>query len=524
MAVLGSGRHEEGGGLPAPFAADVQTLARGGGVQIAGQITSRGLAMFFTFILSALLSVPGYGLYRKVAQILHIAGQLGLAGFNYAAMHFISRARAAGDHARVRGTARLALRAAATVSTLAAVALFLAAEPLARVFSGPGGDVGELATLIRVGAPFVLFFALMQVLRYCTQAYRTMVPSVLVGNIIQPAVRFVLGVVVLVAGMGVAAVVVGEVASLVVGVVAGSFFFRRMLTEEERSAVPSAEVAPIVRFALPQGGSSLLGIQALGLGIIILAAFEGNREVGLFGIALALQGPGGIFLGGIVNIWAPIVSELYQKREIERLGSLYQTITRWVATFSFPVFAALILEPGLFLLPFPADAEGAAPVVAILAAGNLFYTGTGPSGYVLSMSGRPGVNFLNSLVGVALYVGLGILVVPTYGVIGMAVVDAAVTAVINTARVVEARLLVGVQPFGRSFMKPLGATLAGAATLLLWRLLPGNGYILRAAGVVVAAAVYVLTLRRLGLDAEERYVWERIRNRALKGRRRRGTP
>jgi O-antigen/teichoic acid export membrane protein len=178
----------------------------------------------------------------------------------------------------------------------------------------------------------------------------------------------------------------------------------------------------------------------------------------------------------------------------------------------------MILEPDLFLVFFGKDAAGAAPVIAVLAVGNLFYSGTGPTGYLLSMTGRPGVNFANSIVGVALYAVGGIIVVPKHGALGMAYVDAAVTAVINTARVIEAKILVGVQPFGRSFVKPVAATLIGAAVLLAWRLLPGDGYLLETAGVVVAALIYILTLKMFGIDEEERYVWERIRKRALKKR------
>ena len=103
----------------------------------------------------------------------------------------------------------------------------------------------------------------------------------------------------------------------------------------------------------------------------------------------------------------------------------------------------------------------------------------------------------------------------------MAYVDAIVTAIINTTRVIEAKILVGVQPFGRSFYKPVVATLFGAGALLAWRLVPGDGYLVETAGVVVAALVYVVVLSRFGLDDEERYVWDRIRSRALKGKGRR---
>jgi O-antigen/teichoic acid export membrane protein len=380
---------------------------------------------------------------------------------------------------------------------------------------------------LRLGAAYIPAFALMQTLRYCTQGYKTMVPSVIVGNIVQPVVRFALGVGALLLGFALAGAVTSLVVSMALGAVAGLFYLRRMLAQDARSTTPwdgqgsSAPqlVRPMVRFALPQAGASLLGIQTLGLGVILLGLLSGDAQVGLFGVALSLQGPGTVFLGGIVNIWAPVVSDLHERGEIERLGSLYQTINRWIATFSFPVFVALILEPDLFVELFAGGQRSeAASVVAVLAIGNLFYTGTGPTGYVISMTGRPGVNLVNSIVAVGGYVALGAWLVPAHGALGMAVVDAIVTALINSVRVVEARLLVGVQPFGRSFLKPVLASLAGGIVLLAWRLVPGDGVVVEITGLLLGALVYVGVLRALGIDPEERMVLDRIRARAFRRR------
>jgi O-antigen/teichoic acid export membrane protein len=186
------------------------------------------------------------------------------------------------------------------------------------------------------------------------------------------------------------------------------------------------------------------------------------------------------------------------------------------------VFAALIVMPEPFIRMFAGKAgAGAAGVVTILAIGNIFYTGTGPTGYVISMTGRPGVNFVNSIVAVGLYVGLGALIVPEHGAVGMAVVDSVVTAVLNLARVVEAWVLVGVQPFGKTFVKPVLATLAGSAVLLAWRLAFGTGTLIALLGVAIAAVVYLGALRVQGLDEEELLVWKQIRRRAFKRRSRR---
>ena len=58
--------------------------------------------------------------------------------------------------------------------------------------------------------------------------------------------------------------------------------------------------------------------------------------------------------------------------------------------------------------------------------------------------------------------------------------------------------------------------LVGAAVLLLWRLVPGDSIPIEIAGLVLASVVYVATLARLGIDPEERHVFDRIKQRALK--------
>lgn len=507
-------------GLTKAAARDIGVVAKGGAIQIVGQYSQQLLSFAFIAVVVRVIGKATYGVYLEITRILAIGAQVGLAGFNFAAMRFITKARAANDHGAVRGTARIGLSATAISSGLVFAVVMIWARPLAGLFSDRPGQVGELASYLRIGAAYIPLFAFMQTLRYCTQAYKTMVPSVIVGNIVQPAARFVIGLIVLATTATVAGLTVSLVAATGVGALLGYFYFQRMLTAEERAAPPHGDARGMVGFALPQLGASLFGIQTLGLGIIVLGAFSGDAQVGLFGIALSLQSPGTVFLGGIVNIWAPVVSDLHEKGEIERLGSLYQTINRWIATFSFPVFAALIIDHDLWARLFAGPAgEGAGTVAALLAVGNLVYTGTGPTGYVISMTGRPGVNFLNSLVAVALYAGLGAWAASHHGAVGMAVVDLSVTIAINAVRVIEAWILVGVQPFGRTFFKPVVATLAGSALLLASRPLTGDNTLAELAAVVVAAAGYLGVLRALGLDPEERHVWNRIKARAFKGRR-----
>src|SRR5688572_1197149 len=90
-------------------ARDVVVVARGGAVQVAGQITQRSLSFLFTAVAQRVLETAGYGLYRVVAQILAIGGQVGMMGFNYASMRWIAKARASHQPGGVRGAASVGL-------------------------------------------------------------------------------------------------------------------------------------------------------------------------------------------------------------------------------------------------------------------------------------------------------------------------------------------------------------------------------------------------------------------------------
>jgi O-antigen/teichoic acid export membrane protein len=517
-----SEEQSEDRGLTKDQAGDVSTVAKGGAVQVAGQISQRMLSFLFSAIAFRGLGPVNYGLYRIVVQVLTIAGQVGLAGYNYAAMRWIARARAGENPGGVKGAARVATTGAVIGSVLVSVALLGFAEPIMRMV-GSAADVDQLADLLRIGVIYVPLFAMMQVLRYCTQAYKTMVPSVVAGNIVQPAFRFVFGTAILVLGAFVwessrqaltLAVILVLAISYGVGAVVARWYFSQMMSDEERASTPHSEPGAMTKFALPQAGASLLGIQTLGLGILMLGRYAGPEEVAAFAIALSLQGPANVFLGGIVNIWAPMVSDLHERGDMARLGSLYKTINRWIFTFSFPVTLSLLIVPEFYVRLYAGEqGTTAASVVAVLAIGNLFYTGTGPTGYVISMTGHPHINFINSALSVIVYVALGALVVPEHGVLGMAAVDAGVTAAVNTVRVLQAKRLVGLQPYGATFYKPVVAGLAGGAVLLGVRLAWGTSIPTSVAGLVAGAIVYLVALKLLGLDEEERVVLDGIRRR-----------
>jgi hypothetical protein len=60
------------------------------------------------------------------------------------------------------------------------------------------------------------------------------------------------------------------------------------------------------------------------------------------------------------------------------------------------------------------------------------------------------------------------------------------------------------------------ATLVAAAFLLATRVVTDDNTWLEAGAIAVGTIVYLVSLRALGLDEEERHVWNRIRKRAFR--------
>jgi O-antigen/teichoic acid export membrane protein len=499
-----------------PAATNVKTVAQGGLVQLAGQGAFRLLNFVFVAVAFRVLGPAAFGLYRQVTQVLQIAGQVASGGFQFAALRTIAQARARRNPGAVRGATRAGLLGSIVISSVVLLGILFGAEALGQLFSDSPAQARDTTHLLLLGAIYVPLVAVTQVLTFATMASRSMKPSVLVNDVIQPGALFVIGVGLLLMGFGVVGLVSGVAASAGVGLLAAIWFWRRSLSPDERHARPTVQAGPMVRFALPQAGVKLLNMRTVAPGILILGVTRSDAEVGLFALAVSLQGIALLFSQAILNTWTATVANLHGRGETAQLQSLYQTINRWSATYSFPILAALIVQPDTFVYFFGGQfIREAAVLTSILAIGTLFSVGTGPCATVVSMTGWPAVNLMNSVGAMALYVGAAIFVVPAHGAVGMAVIDATVTALINICRVVEARVLVGIQPYGASFLKPVIATLCATAVLLMWKLLPGDGVGIGVLGLLAAGACYLLVLWMLGIDPEERLVYERVKGRLL---------
>jgi O-antigen/teichoic acid export membrane protein len=154
------------------------------------------------------------------------------------------------------------------------------------------------------------------------------------------------------------------------------------------------------------------------------------------------------------------MSEYDAENDYQRMDKLYKIITRWLVILTFPVFALLVLFPEPILETFfGAEYRAGGFVLMLLAIG--FYAGrsVGLSGSFLTATGDTKVLMYVSGATAALNLGLNILLIPVFGIVGAAIATVSSTILNNGLQAGYVYKTTGIQPFTRELLLPTALAL-----------------------------------------------------------------
>jgi O-antigen/teichoic acid export membrane protein len=293
------------------------------------------------------------------------------------------------------------------------------------------------------------------------------------------------------------------------------YFLNRLFPLKRPLRTARRDAREMLRFSLPVYLTNLIGIFGGNIKTILLGTLNTVTNVGIFSVASQINMIGQMFHEGIATASAPIVSELYDRGEREQLGRFYQTVTKWTFTLNLPLFLAVLLFPVPILSIFGQSFVGGAKALTILAWANLANTGTGICGMVLNMTGYTSLKLVNSLVTFVLTLGLNILLIPRWGLMGAATASLAAAVTINLFRLSEVFILFRLLPYNVSFAKPVAAGLVTLAVVWGMRqLFPTEANLVcTAMNTILLFVVYVGMILLLGLSQEDRAVLAHLRRR-----------
>lgn len=491
-------------------------ISRHSAVFFAGTIFTAASGYLFKIYLARVLGAEALGIYALGMTIVGLLGIFNALGLPYSAVRFVAAYSATGRFDLLRGFLVRSIALLLFFNLLLGGAVLLVGPWVAvHVYHTPALNryLGLFALIMILGA---LTGFLGQVLTgYKDVARRTVITS-FIGNPL--TMIFTLGLVA--AGLGLWGYIFAQAASAFVVLVLLVIAVWKLTPKAARAlsgGLASIE-KDVISFSAVVFGVSLLEYLMSQADKILIGFYLNAREVGIYAVAMALVAFLPIILQSANQIFSPTIADLYARGQIELLGRIFQTLTKWILGLTLPLAAGIVIFAPALMRIFGHDFEAGSAVLVIGTLGQLINCGVGSVGYLLLMSGNQRRLIRIQAVMACGMLTLNIVLIPKWGIIGAAAGAAVTNAITNIWYLAEVRRRLGLLPYSRSYLRLLLPVCGNLAVLLILRMAlkaVRPEWIGIVAGIALGYFVFIAIALAFGLDTDDRLiasaVWSKVR-------------
>ncbi|UCG02017.1 MAG: flippase [Candidatus Heimdallarchaeota archaeon] len=489
---------------------EIATIAKGAGISFFGIISWGALNYSFNVYLARVLKPENFGLYTIGLAIFNVVGMLSLFGLNSGLIRYVALYNGVNDKKRTKGTILFSLKISILISTsIAAILFFLSKDISLKLFHKP-----SLELVIKYFSLCVPLFVISSVFLYSIQGFKVMKYMVYSRDLFEPINRFLWVTIFFLVGLRLLGVMFAFLIALGLNVLFSYVLLKRIFPISRSPIVPIYESKELLSFSLPLFFIGLMQIGINRVDALLLGHFEEAQQVGIYTAAFQTCVLSAIILRSFNTIFAPIISDLFNRKKHERLELLYKAVTKWIFTLSLPIFLLILLFTKEILSIFGEKFTLGALCLIILSSGQLINSMTGSVGYMLIMIGRSGIAFFNALGVLSLQIVLSLILIPKYGIVGAAIATATSWILLNLIRLLEVFIILKIHPFKISFLKPI---LAGSVSVavLYWLeksvITFEHPLLLLVSGSSIFIGIYAMIILLLGLEDEDKVVFDKVK-------------
>ncbi len=410
------------------------------GTVLLVRVAGAGLGFAFNVVLARLLGADGLGIYHLSLTFALIASVVGRMGMDAAMLKFGATSQARQDRSGLIVVHRLGMGIATLGCGAVAAGTYLAADWLA---SAVYGDTA-IAQPLRLMSLALVPFALLNLYGELLKAGHHQAWSSLVQGAALPLLSLLM--LFLFAARiqdASSAAAVYLAANLVV------FAFSHVLWRRNLPKQGLAEAQPLgwrrlMATAMPMYGSAMADVVMTFSDVLILGLFVSAGEVGIYTAAARTALLTRFLLLANSAVAAPRFAALHAAQDHVGLAKLARRSTLLTTVASVPLLLMFLVFPEKILSLFGPQFEAGAQVLMVLTMGQFVNAATGPVGYLLNMSGYHRIEGRIAVVGALMTVGLCLVLIPLWGIVGAAAANAMATASCNLLRVYFAHSRLGI--------------------------------------------------------------------------------
>ncbi len=491
---------------------EISIIAKGAGVIFVGSIVGTGLRYLFEIIVARNIGAELFGIFFIGLAILKISEIVSTFGLHRGVLRYTAIFWSEKDRERTKGAIIFSLRATGISGIILGILIILLSKYLAlNIFHKI-----DLITVLRLFAIAVPLTALTSISVFATQGFKIMKYRVYVREICEPLIRIVVVIFVFLIGWKLYGAIGAFIISLFTGSVLAFYYLRRVfpeLTEKRTNTI--FETHRLLSYSWPLLLAEFFSLIIIWINILMIGYFRTSQEVGIYSASHRTALFGQMILISFNAIFSPIIADLYNKKDMKKLEELFKVVTKWILMLSLPVCLLLVFYASEILNLFGKNFMQGALCLMILAAAQLVNSIFGTSGFMIMMSGRSKINLLNNVVVVILNIGLNIILIPSYGIVGAALALSISILVINLIMLLEVYLILKIHPFRKSMYKSVLAAIISTLFLVLlsqYIVKTLHPFIQAIVGSLLFLVLYILLMLLLKMEHEDRIIYQKLKD------------
>lgn len=448
---------------PAAGGISTRKLARQGSASLLGAGVTAVAGLLLVVVVTRGTSKTEAGTFFAATSLFLLVSTVAKLGTPTGVVWALSRYRALDRFGRVRPALRQAVVPVA-VAGLVSGAVLAAFAPvwapvLLRTRSAEADAV--FTDVVRALALFVPVAAVYDAVTAATRGYGTMRATVLVERIGRPVLQFVAVAAAVLTSSAVwlaAAWAVPYLPALGIVIV----LLARLIRATPRGEATDAGgvAGEFWRFTAPRSLASVAQMMQQRLDIVLVGALRGPVDAALYTAATRFLSVGQTAAQAIALPVQSALGELLAVGDRAGANRVYRTGTAWVVVVTWPLYLAMLSASQVVLRLFGEGYEAGYPVTVVLSLSMLVATACGMVDMVLTMAGRTSWNLWNRVLAIVVQVGLDLLLIPRYGILGASIGWGASIVVVNLVTLAQVRVSLRMDPFGRATL--LAAAVATA--------------------------------------------------------------
>lgn len=430
-------------------------VAKGGGIAFGGNVIGKASSFCLHLLLGRMLGPGVYGFYALGMSITQITQSIASLGLTQGVIRFCAMYRGEGDNARVKGIILSALLISLFTSMVITGIFFAFSHTIARKFF----HEPDLTWIFRMLSLSVPFYVCMGIVTSFAQAFRRIEYQQGIQNIFRPLINLCLVGLVFLLGFRISGAVYGFLVSGVLSAGLGFYFLWKLFPEIVSHLRSVFEFKRLMRFSLLVfiAGFSYTSLHHTDR--IMLGFFTTSSEVGIYNAASVISQQLSIFLLALVTIFSPIISDLYNRHQLEKLNYLYKLVSRWIFTASLPfvVIVSIFSRPIMGL--FGSNFTDGWLVLDILIISQIIWFSMGGAGTILQMIGKQNLVFIDTAAMLFVNIGLNLWLIPLWGKLGAAIATTISVSAVEIVILIQVIRILRIHPFGRGHAKPIIAAI-----------------------------------------------------------------